>query len=157
MKEAISNSIIMSIVIIFIGVLVIILASSSTYTKAAKVRNRLIEMIESNQGYISDGITSPDVFRAEIESELAKYGYRINTESTNKCKPREGNSETAMNDIEAINTEYSKYKYCIYKYETNRGVYYGVETYMYFDIPLVDNLVLGIYGETKTLYDLSNF
>ena len=46
MKEAFGNSFITIIVITFMSVLILILASSSSYSKAAKVRNRIIEMIE---------------------------------------------------------------------------------------------------------------
>ena len=156
MKEAMGNSAILMIVITFMAIFILILTSSSAYSKAAKVRNRLVEMIEYNQGYIDEGNAAD--FRDQIEIELAKYGYRQNTASGNTCKSRPGNAETLFDAIPAINTEFSKYKYCIYKYRTSKGVYYGVETYMYFDIPLVDQLPpIGIYGETKTLYDLSEF
>lgn len=159
MKEALGNSYITIIVVTFIGLLIVILASSSAYSKAVKVRNRIMEMIENNQGY-TEGIVKGQNFIDEIDSELSKYGYRINTSITNNCKPRSGNDANGFQDVYDINSKSgsnTKYDYCVYEYKTVKGVYYGVEAYMYFDIPLVDNIKIGVYGETKTLYDLTEF
>ncbi|MEG1739606.1 MAG: hypothetical protein RR266_04150 [Bacilli bacterium] len=159
MKEAISNSVILGIVITFMAILVALLATSSSYSKAFKVKNRVIEMIEQNQGY-DDGLVSGTDFIDMIDTELAKYGYRQNTSIKNDCPIKE---KTYFNkDNKAIRTgvlanQSSRYNYCVYKFQTDKGFYYGVLTYMYFDIPLVDNIKLSVYGETKTLFDLSNF
>ena len=69
MKEAFGNTAITTIVITFMAILILILASSSSYSKASKVRNRIIEMIENNQGYGSDCIAcvNPwDTFRDDV-------------------------------------------------------------------------------------------
>lgn len=163
MKEAFGNSFITIIVITFMSVLILILASSSSYSKAAKVRNRIMEMIENNQGYgiNGNGLHSIDEFEKEIDDELARYGYRINTSPTINCPSKEGldpETKSPGATIYAINEGMaSKYLYCVYEFRTVKGVYYGVETYMYFDIPLIENIKIGIYGETKTLYDLTEF
>lgn len=165
MKEAFGNSAITIIVITFMAILILILASSSSYSKAAKVRNRIIEMIENNQGYGVNGNGLLDIseFREQIDAELANYGYRINTSLSNNCPTKTGNdpiTEAPGVQVADINSSLglnNKYQYCVYEFRTVKGVYYGVETYMYFDIPLIDNIKIGIYGETKTLYDLSEF
>lgn len=164
MKEAFGNSAITIIVITFMTILILILTASSSYSKAAKVRNRIMEMIEENQGYGINGNGLLDIseFREKIDAELANYGYRVNTSLTNNCATRPGlDPNTGMQvQISDINKKLglnNKYQYCVYEYRTVKGVYYGVETYMYFDIPLVDTLKIGIYGETKTLYDLTEF
>ena len=78
MKEAIGNSFITIIVITFMSVLILILASSSSYSKAAKVRNRIIEMIENNQGYnnlmklVSAGFTDGFYVKPRIDTELLR-------------------------------------------------------------------------------------
>lgn len=163
MKEAFGNSAITIIVITFMSVLILILTTSSSYSKAVKVRNRIIEMIEENQGYgvNGNGIDDISVFREKVDAELAKYGYRVNTSLTNNCRNRDGyDREIGRVDVIDINKDLglnNKYQYCVYEFRTVKGVYYGVETYMYFDIPLVDNIKIGVYGETKTLYDLTEF
>ncbi len=154
MKEAISNSVIFGIVITFIAIIIIILASSTAYSKAFKVRNRIIEIIEYNHGY-DNGEKPQTELEDEINVALAQYGYRVNTSILNDCPVTRGSGTLVSTN--------SKYNYCVYKYESGtknisgRGVYYGVVTYMYFEIPLVNNVKFGIYSETKTLYDLSNF
>lgn len=157
MKESISNSVILGIVLTFFGILILLLASSSAYSKAFKVRNRIIELIEYNQGF-ENGLESQDELVAKIETELQKYGYRVNTNAAMKpdCKERTGNGFDGDNKVQPLSYA-SRYNYCVYEYQTDRGNYYGVLTYMYFDIPLVDNIKISVYGETKTLYDLSNF
>ena len=154
MKEAIGNSVVFGIVITFMAIIIVILASSTAYSKAFKVRNRIIEMIEYNEGY-ADGIKPLEELETEINDELSEYGYRLNTSIINDCPVNRGQGVLVSSN--------SKYNYCVYKFDSGdasingRGIYYGVLTYMYFEIPMVENLKIGIYSETKTLYDLSNF
>lgn len=161
MKEAFGNSAITIIIITFMSILILILASSSSYSKSSKVRNRIMEMIENNQGYGPDCkacIKSWSEFREELETELSSFGYRINTQN-NKCGtcPKGMSKENCERSGAQLIEVSSKYQYCVYEFHTVKGIYYGVETYMYFDIPLVENIKFAIYGETKTLYDLSEF
>lgn len=155
MKESISNSVIFGIVITFFAILVILLATSSSYTKAYKVKNRIIEMIEENQGF-ENGVQNESELTALIDDELSKYGYRANNSISPDCSLGRGVNPAGGYKGELISF-YTKYNYCVYKYTTDKGIYYGVLTYMYFDIPLVDQIKIGIYGETKTLFDLSKF
>ena len=157
MKEAIGNSFIVTLVITFMGLLILLLAASSSYSKAVKVRNRIMEMIENNQGY-TDGVVKGADFIGQINEELSKYGYRVNTLGLSSCGTKEPNDLTGFaTEVYPINDGSELYDYCVYEYRTVKGVYYGVEAYMYFDIPLVDNIKIGVYGETKTLYDLTEF
>ncbi len=155
MKESISNSVIFGIVITFFAILVILLATSSAYTKAYKVKNRIIEMIVENQG-IENGVKDSAELSALIDDELSKYGYRINTSVMPDCKPTRGIDKSGNDSGELVSFS-TKYNYCVYKYTIAKGVYYGVLTYMYFDISLVDQIKIGIYGESKTLFDISKF
>ncbi|MDD3187155.1 MAG: hypothetical protein PHD02_01625 [Bacilli bacterium] len=155
MKESMANSAILGIVITFFAVLIALLATSSAYSKAYKVKNRIIQMIEENNGF-EDGNLTRDDFVASLEDELSNYGYRINTYLTPTCATEKGKDiDGSAKGILLSFT--SKYNYCVYEYETIRGTYYGVVTYMYFDIPLLDGIKIPIYGETKTLYDLSSY
>ena len=149
MKESIANSMIFYIVIIFIAILIGVLVTSISYSKAFKVKNRIIEMIENHTTYDSE-------LEAEINTMLGEIGYRVNQNSLNNQCPEMDNavSLTGEKNGKAINQS-SVYRYCVYKYNTTRGTYYGVTTYMYFDLPLVDELVIPVYSETKTIFDLS--
>ena len=93
----------------------------------------------------------------QIDEMLGTVGYRINDYYMNNCPIR----SKAVNNNGSVTgraiNQSSKYRYCIYKYNTQRGTYYGVITYMYFDIPLMDEIVIPVYSETKTIFDLSTY
>lgn len=150
MKESIANSVLFYIVIIFVALFIGVLTMSLTYSKAFKVKNRIVEMIERHPGYDRE-------LEAEIDDMLGTLGYRINDYYLNNCPIRPNAVDMYGNVTGRAINESSKYRYCIYKYDTLKGSYYGVITYMYFDIPLVENLVLPVYSETKILFDLSTY
>ena len=142
MKEAIGNSAIFTFAIIFISIVMMVFLSSLNYSKAFKIKNRIVGIIENYEsGYIRDNRNEID---EEIEAFLRDAGYRINAEN-NSCPTRNGKK--------ALNSTYN-YRYCIYEYDSTRGKYYGVITYMYFDIPLIgSNLELAVQGETRTYFE----
>jgi len=149
MKESIANSMIFYIVIIFVAILIGVLVTSISYSKAFKVKNRIIEMIENHTKYDSE-------LEEEINEMLGNLGYRVNQYGlNNQCPTRAHAVNLSGEETGVAINQSSKYRYCIYKYNTERGSYYGVITYMYFDLPLVDELVIPVYSETKTIFDLS--
>ncbi len=136
MKEAIANAYIVNIVIVFVIIFIFFFASSLTYTKAFKVKNRIIDIIEKYEVYNKDAID-------EIASSLSEMGYRINT-SHNGCPKRNGK--------ESISTTNNTYRYCVYEYDTPKGKYYSVSAFMYFDFPIIgQSLELPVHGETKIM------
>lgn len=147
MREAIGNSFVFNLVIIFIIIVALILVGSLSYTKAFKVKNKLINAIEETKGFNGTTVTN-------IEESLSKIGYRINT--SNKSCPASKSSNCEVAKISKIDTTgfKSDYRYCVYSCKTSRGVYYRVTSFMYFDIPIInDMLEFPITGETKTFYD----
>ena len=76
----------------------------------------------------------------EINDALSQIGYRISV-TPNICPERNG--------AQPINKN-TNYEYCIYKYETSKGNYYGVTSYIYYEIPVIGTrLRFPVYGETK--------
>lgn len=131
MREAVGNTFIIGIIITFVIVFIILFATSTSYTKAYKVKNRIIDIIEENNGL------SPAVYR-EIDDFLGGIGYRVN-ESNRACPDGGTNPSTS-------------YRYCISTKPTNKGVYYVVTAYMYFDVPILSTLLeMPVQGETKIL------
>jgi len=143
MRESMSNSIIFNIIITFVGIVIALLIGSLSYSKAFKVKNRIIEIIEKHEKY---DIT----VRQEIDEMLSSIGYRVASNGKQNCPTKTGAT--------IINVFSSSYRYCIYQYDTGingRGRYYGVLAYMYFDIPVIgDRLEFPVYGETKIIYDI---
>lgn len=141
MKEAIGTSFVFNLMMIFIGVLIVILISSISYSKAFKIRNRIIDRIEEYNGY--DINTNVD---EAINEDLQSIGYKV-VDNNKNCSTRDG--------AVLLTTTYSSgYNYCVYEYTVDKGKYYGVTAFISFDIPLIkDYINIPIYGETRTIFD----
>ena len=141
MKEAIGTSMVFNLMMVFIGVMIIILVGSISYSKGFKVRNRIIDRIQEYNGYNAD--VDSDV-KAAIEGDLQAIGYKIVQDLS--CNERE--------NATLLTTDYNTYNYCVYEYSTTRGKYYGVTVFISFDVPLIgDYINIPIYGETRIVYD----
>lgn len=142
MKEAISNSFLTMFILIIISLLIALISASLSYTKAFKVKNRILNIIETRQTWNVD-------VKEEVDEALLDMGYRINTAAKQNCPVRTG----ATNNGQALNTYGSNYRYCVYRYETFKGPYFEVVAYMYFDIPIISSLLeIPVHGQTKIIY-----
>lgn len=140
MKAATGNALLMNIIITFLVVVLGVLVASITYTKAFRVKNRIVEVIENYEG---DFDNHESDIRNDITNSLDSVGYRL--KGTSACKDI---------DISNGDVEGKDYYYCIYKKTTGRGNYYKVVSYMYLDLPVIgDYLVLPVSGETKVFYE----
>ncbi len=145
MREAIGGSFIFYFVIIFIALFILFFVGGLSYTKAFKVKNKIVDIIENNEGVINNATIS------EIDEKLGEIGYQINT-YRDHCKT-DGRFENATE----LTSGSSQYRYCIYEFKsTSKGNYYGVVAYMYFQVPIINSkLELPVYGETKIFTELS--
>lgn len=146
MKEAIGNSAIFNIIMVFVAIIIALLVGSLSYSKAFKVKNRIVDTIEKYE----DGYSSSNraTINAQIDEFLGQVGYRVNRNGNNNCPVQSG----ASNNGYALNSS-SNYQYCIYEYQSTRGYYYAVIAYMYFDFPVIrDRLVIPVRGETQVFY-----
>jgi hypothetical protein len=134
MKEAIGTSLVFSLMMTFVGILIVMFVGSIAYTKTFKVRNKVIDLIEKNGGY-------NDAAVEQIDQDLASIGYRI---VDKKCPTRKG--------VEA--TQKSDYRYCVYEYtDETKGIYYGVTVFIHFDIPLIGSYFeIPVYGESRLIF-----
>ena len=140
MRNAIGNALLFNIVITMIVLMIAFLTSSLSYSKAFRVKNNIINIIESD-GYD----------KTKIDSMLKEIGYRVVKGQTSVCTDRRGNGKLLAGSTRG------NYRYCVFEYTTSRGKFYGVTSYMYFDIPLIENMLeFPIYGETKVFMDLSS-
>lgn len=157
MRESINNALILTLVITFLFIFVILFAGSTAYTKAFKVKNRIISTIERHEDLVLKQGVNNSVVQNEINSTLRDAGYTIVANNDQKCKDamvrRFSNSNQTYT---VVNTGSNTYRYCIAKFKDNYspmgGEYYAVITYMYFEIPLIGaHLEFPVYGETKVL------
>ena len=138
MKEAIGTSYVFTLVMTFVGILIAMFVGSIAYTKGFKVRNKIIDIIDKNEGYTLRTGGAKD----QIDQSLAKIGYRI---VDKECPTRNG----------ATAIQKSDYRYCVYEYTNEeKGTYYGVTVFIHFDIPLIgDFFEIPIYGESRIIFD----
>lgn len=155
MKESIGNAFVFGAFTIFAFLTLLILNSAINYSRASKIKNRLVSYVET---YAENNLTSQNIdfgndedFQKEVNNLLSSVGYRTHNDinySTDKCPDLKDGSFS-------IQKSASPYDYCIYAYQTSRGYFYKIVTYMYFDIPIIgEALKFPISGETRTIYSL---
>lgn len=166
MKESIAQAFILNLILFFFVVLVLLLFGSINYSKAYKVKNRIITIIEKYGDYNSAAKT-------EIEENLANAGYTVaNQQNIHKCQnllasKGEKSGATLVYPTEEEDN-YKHYHYCIFRYDGDKkpgkdggtvskesnSRYYQVVAYMKFDIPIFGGfLEFPVRGETKVMYD----
>jgi len=174
MNQSISNAMLFNMAIIFVAILLAFFVGSLSYSKASKVNNRIIEEIEKygeaageNQAKIDSAYS--DAYDNIIswlqhgdEAHETGIGYRQVRGAKRPCPSVDTiKKETEAARVEDVtakasagSTATNQYEYCVYRIKNctgnNKGcyTYYRVVTYMYFDIPLLDELRLPINGET---------
>ena len=161
MKEAIANAGVYNLVIIFVIILLAFFIGSLSYSKAFKVKNKIIEEIEKDQAYTT-GVNNSTEDR--VEEWISNIGYRINTGNTRNtvnCPKVTGNGGE---EGKLVNTD-GDYQYCVYEFDTcvpgsdkaKCGKYYRVTAYMYFDIPIIAGLLrLPVSGETMIFNEVDS-
>ena len=140
MRESIGGAWIFSIVITFIVLFSSYLAISINYSKAFKVKNSIVNMIEQNEGIDTD----------KIEAYLNAAGYY----SYGVCPRNEDGREW---HAESANTSSTKYRYCWSTTSSEAGGlkknYYQIIVFFKVDLPVIgDLLTFRITGETKAVY-----
>ena len=142
MKSALGNAFIVNFIIVFAIIFITLFVGATSYSKALRIKNRITDIIEENNGYNTNAID-------EINAYLKDAGYRISKSNSADCNLK---NKTGYTVIYPSSTTTSNYDYCIFSYTNKKGTYYGVKTYMYLDLPIIgDKLKIGVYGETKTL------
>ena len=143
MREAVGNSSLLYLVVIFTGIVILFFVGILSYSKAYRVKNRIIEIVEK-YGYYDNSENSPVI--SEINDSLSNMGYTIS--NTDTCSNTLRNYEEGK--AQKIHT--TGYKYCIYEIASNGSKYYVVVSYVNFNFPVIGNMInIPVYGETKML------
>jgi hypothetical protein len=146
-REAIGNSFVLNFIITFIILFILVFVGMSTFTKAFKVKNKIVDTLENYDGKIESSNRLNSDVQNEINEKLGSIGYRI--DKTGECK-----TDGRFSDGQLLSKD-SNYRYCVYKFTTSKGNYYGVAAYAYLEIPIIGaKLEFPVYGETKIFYDL---
>lgn len=139
MREAIGQTFLFNLIIVFIAVIMFILIGAMTYSKTYKIKTKILDTIEKYTGYSESA-------RNEIDDYLTSVGYKKNKNASQECKTVKG--------VSAINLQSEQYRYCVYEYDDERGKYYGVTAYIYFEFPIIGDMIeIPVYGETEVFYN----
>ncbi len=156
MREAIGGVFTLQIILVFVILINGYMAYSVNYTRAFRVKNGIINIVEENEGFSEGGNASK-----EISSLVKKAGYGLSSaqqqgvrNNNNKdgwyCSGQDGYcikcfDNTGNNKITSDDATY-------------RGVYYSVKTYVNMDVPMLNRVFAGlpdflaVKGDTKTVY-----
>ena len=154
MRESIGGGWIMGIVVLFIVLFSGYLAISVNYSKAFKVKNKILSVIEQREGYtkqildnnewetIGNPNSNVDIksAQAEIYLYLKQVGYFDNVIKESYCTDNK------------LGT-YQKGGFCLKRIEAGTGNYYKVTTFLKIEFPVIDFVMkVPISGETKVIY-----
>ena len=149
MKDAVGGSLLLNLVVIFTSVVILFFAGILAYSKAYKVKNKIIEVIERNENYIVKGSLVENLVEQEISQELGRVGYIIASSRFNNTRCSNDSSRGVCTNLNTTN-----YQYCICEHQgaTNEGTTYEVITYVHFAFPVIgDLLTFPVKGETRVL------
>ena len=158
MREAVGGSLLMNLVVIFTAIVIIFFVGILTYSKAYRVKNRIVEIIEKYDSYDSQ-------VADELNPDLKAAGY--NTSNPTRCDGIrkdlvEGNNSKYKEENLSQNQNKYGYNYCVFEVTGNStnesGKYYVVVTFVHFEFPLIgDLLTIPVYSETKMLGKTYNY
>jgi hypothetical protein len=155
-KDAIGGSLLLNLVVIFTSIIILFFAGILAYSKAYKVKNKIIEIIEAHDGQIMSSVNTSLIdttVLSEINTELKKVGYLVSgAPDSTKCS-----KDSSRGNCTNLNT--SEFNYCICNYGENStsgavnfGTSYEVITYVHFSFPVIgDLLTFPVRGETRVL------
>lgn len=157
MRDAIGGVFSLEIIVVFMLVINGYLAFTVNYTKAFRVKNQIIQIIEQHEG-----------FTEQAKEKIADYmhekaQYELSTAYTNWCQ---------SNGWETYRSEYNGgFCYKISKVDvtggssgksTYQGAYYSIITFVNIDIPVINKILpftAGIFqvgGETSLIFSSGN-
>lgn len=159
MREAIGGTWLTGIVITFLVLFAGFLAYAISYTKAFRVKDNIIQIIEENEGFTTAASTQNDPIEDVLNASndaLERNG-SAEAEIFKFIKGLGYNYATNISCENGDNFDTARYGYCLEKHCVNSDntdkVYYKVTSYISLQIPVVNVTVqIPISGETTTLY-----
>lgn len=144
MRDSVGGTFMIYVFLIFLAVYITFVAVAFNYARAFRVKNKVIDIIEQNEGIDSYSDISDNSVIGQIEYYLNEVSYRVDSIDDDKCS-----------DYEYFNEQRG---YCIdevsYVSETNGIVskYYRVKTFIRLEIPFMDlGFTIPVKGETRKI------
>lgn len=159
MREAIGGSQLLLIIITIFIATMMLLAGSIGYTKAFKARNGILNIVQSHGAYGENAETVMTKNNGKAEKEiislLNNMGYNVTIGRSNGCKKlSELKNNSSLKEVNCWKS--SDYNFSIYSMmDTENNWRYGIETYMYFELPLFgknDIFSFPLYADSYTFF-----
>ena len=139
MKEGIGGSFMIYVLLVFLAVYITFLAVAFNYARAFRVKNKVIDIIEQNEGMSFTDISDSSTL-GQIENYLGQVSYVVAGIDRNDCPETE---------YEYINSERG---YCIDYVPGTNGEYYKVKTFIKLEIPFLNfGFTIPVKGETRKI------
>lgn len=163
MKESISYTFLLNIVIVFIFTCFAIIMGVLSYYKAFKANSIILNEIEKYEGYNC-------LAKDSINTKLQTIGYQ--TPFTVSCNSSDGKCEASERGYKVVSYNLDFEGKLVYPDEQMNSVYicdtngcatnkhyrYGVYTYMYVDLPVISHLLkVTIFSKSSIMYDFRNY
>lgn len=141
MREAIGGTWLMQLVIIFMLIFVAFLALSLNYTKAFKMKNEVLTIIEKYEGLTNGDEGSVAI----INNYLKSNGYH----TTKACPVGSYGVRSLDNSVATLvgKNDKNKYYYCVTKFKKNeisdkdkKKAYYKVNLFLKFNLPVLGDI-----------------
>lgn len=158
MREAIGGTWLTQLVIVFMLIFVAFLALSLNYTKAFKMKNEVLTIIEKYEGLTTSANANEQGSIKIINKYLQNNGYRIM-----KSCPEGSYGASNLNEENPslkyiVKGDKNKYYYCVTKMKKKENdkntkdegkAYYKVNLFLYFNLPVLgDIFTFDINGTT---------
>lgn len=149
MRDAIGQVFTLQIILAFVLLINGYMAYSVNYTRAFRVKNQIVNIIEQYEGPDNDeGIE-------KINEYIDRMAYNVNNQQMLTYQNNNSGAECPG---------YNGWCYVEHDVSINdadgerKGKYYSVVTFVNIDIPVINNLVglgnfLQVVGETRTIYE----
>ena len=151
MREAFGGSWLLGFVVLFIVLFSAYLAVSVNYTKAFKAKNKIINIIEQNEGFSTSA-------RGQCKNDKSDACLKNSKTTEDKIYAYLKESGFLINDLndKVCPKGYNLIKdggYCVQSICTSQGSYYRVITFIKIELPIVwQTFTVPIKGETKVLF-----
>lgn len=134
MRGAVGNALLLNIIMAFVAIILIFFTSILAYSKAYRVKNRIVELIEKYEKYDLE-------VEKEIKKSMLEMGYQLG-----ECKKTD----------DKVLKNNTGYKYCIEEIRLKSGSenpkYYRITTYVQFYFPIIKQIFSpAVTSETKIL------
>ena len=150
MRDAIGQVFVLQIIFVFVLLINGYMAYSVNYTRAFRVKNHIVNIIEQYEGpYNEEGI-------AKINDYIEQTAYNV---TNNQMLDFQGESGGTAKCPGYNGWCYIEHDVSVDEADGERkGKYYSIVTFVNIDIPVINNIIglgdfLSVYGETRTIYE----